>query len=201
MILINLFAGPGAGKSTTMHGVMYRLKLAGVICEQAPEFAKDLVWEGRQGALSNQLYVTGKQLQRVERLNGEVDVVITDSPFILGCFYKPDWYHPGYEDMIVHMLKTRFHCMNYFITRRKKYVQKGRNQDEAGAKRIDVVTREFLTKHDIPFRDVDGDDDGSEALSVQEIVPEVLTALREGPPEWCGWDDPPNAKTRWPNVG
>lgn len=41
MKVINLFAGPGSGKSTTCAGVFSKLKLAGVNCEMALEYAKD----------------------------------------------------------------------------------------------------------------------------------------------------------------
>ena len=47
MIVVNLFAGPGSGKSTTCAGVFAKLKLAGVNCEMALEYAKDKVWEER----------------------------------------------------------------------------------------------------------------------------------------------------------
>jgi len=195
MILVNLLGGPGAGKTTTMCGVMYKLKVAGVVSEIAPEYAKDLVWEGRQDTLTNQIYVTGKQLQRIERVNGEVDVVITDSPLITGCFYKPEWYPDEFDDFVVHVLKTRFHSMNYYINRVKPYVEKGRNQNESEAREVDRIVHNFLDKHDIPYRIVDGNEN-----SVNEIVPEVISALRNGPPEWCRWSEPPNAKTGWPRV-
>lgn len=43
MNVINLFAGPGSGKSTTCAGVFNKLKLAGINCEMALEYAKDKV--------------------------------------------------------------------------------------------------------------------------------------------------------------
>ncbi len=44
-LVINMFAGPGAGKSTLAAGTFFRLKCLGVNAEIAPEYAKDLVWE------------------------------------------------------------------------------------------------------------------------------------------------------------
>ena len=61
----------------------------GVNTELVTEFAKDLTWEERKDALKNQLYVSGNQAFRLSRLNGKVDVVITDSPLPLGLFYLP----------------------------------------------------------------------------------------------------------------
>ena len=65
MIVVNLFAGPGSGKSTTCAGVFSKLKLAGVNCEMALEYAKDKVWENSLDVLDDQIYVFGKQLHRL----------------------------------------------------------------------------------------------------------------------------------------
>lgn len=43
-IAVNLFGGPGSGKSTQALGVTYKLKVNGINCEYASEHAKDLVW-------------------------------------------------------------------------------------------------------------------------------------------------------------
>lgn len=42
-IIVNLFAGPGAGKSTGAAYIFSKLKLAGIDCEYVSEFAKDKV--------------------------------------------------------------------------------------------------------------------------------------------------------------
>ena len=46
-LCVNLFGGPGIGKSTTAAGVFNLLKLHGIETELITEFAKDLVWEER----------------------------------------------------------------------------------------------------------------------------------------------------------
>ena len=46
-IVVNLFGGPGSGKSTFMANLFYHLKCRGVEVVMAPEFAKDSVWEER----------------------------------------------------------------------------------------------------------------------------------------------------------
>ena len=86
-LVVNLLGGPGVGKSTLTAAIFAKLKDAGVDCEMASEFAKELVWEQRNETFKDELYIFAKQAHRLFRLNGKVDVVITDRPLILTCFY------------------------------------------------------------------------------------------------------------------
>ena len=56
-IIVNLFSGPGAGKSTTAAGLFYKLKKQGVNCELVTEYAKHVTWRGNFSTLKNQVYV------------------------------------------------------------------------------------------------------------------------------------------------
>lgn len=154
-LVVNLFAGAGAGKSTTAAGLFERLKWAGIEVELATEYAKDLVWEDRLDTLSNQIYVFGKQHHRVFRLIGKVDVVITDSPLILSAIYKPDTLSDNFTKVVLEQ-HNALPSLNFFIERTKPYNPKGRCQDEAGAREIDRKVREFLETHAIPYTAIKG---------------------------------------------
>lgn len=62
MLIVNFFGAPGAGKSTGAAYVFSRLKMAGVKCELATEFAKDAVWENNQEVLRNQIKILDEMI-------------------------------------------------------------------------------------------------------------------------------------------
>ena len=88
MLVINIFGGPGVGKSTLAAEVFAHFKKNKLNVELVTEYAKDLVWEERNNILKDQLYILAKQNRRLERLrNKGIDVVVTDSPLLLGKIY------------------------------------------------------------------------------------------------------------------
>jgi len=91
MKLINLWGGPGTGKSTTAAGLFSLMKLKGYDVELVPEYAKDLTWEGHHNKLADQNYVFAKQHRRIARLvEHDLDYVITDSPLLFTIYYMPE---------------------------------------------------------------------------------------------------------------
>lgn len=164
MLVINLYGGPGAGKSTTRAGLFFKLKTAGVNAEEAPEYAKDLTWEGRKEALANQPYVFAKQLYRIMRLRGKVDVVVTDSPLILSEYYGrlygagefPESFYSFIGDMAWNSHGGTVRYMDILLNRVKEYNPAGRNQTEAEAINIDAGIRDLLKKYSRPYIEVDG---------------------------------------------
>ena len=152
MIVVNLFAGPGSGKSTTCAGVFAKLKLAGVNCEMALEYAKDKVWEESNKVLDDQIYVFGKQLHRIFRLKDKVDVVITDSPILLSIIYDKTG-NKYFSDLVLNQFNN-FDNRNYFIERTTVYNPKGRLQTEDEAKEIDKVLLDHLKDCNIEYDSV-----------------------------------------------
>jgi hypothetical protein len=156
LLVVNLFAGPGAGKSTIAANVFAELKWAGVNCELVTEYAKDKVWEGSEKVLDNQVYVFGKQVQRLHRLVGKVDVAITDSPIILSMYYNRLGKSWKKLDGLVVEAFHQFDNLNYFLVRKKAYQQAGRLQTEEEAKGIDVEVKNILGNEGFAFTEVPG---------------------------------------------
>ncbi len=153
---INLFAGPGAGKSTTAAGLFNKMKLEKLEVELVTEFAKQLVWQRRHPELQDQMYVTANQNHRMNILKGQVDFCVTDSPLLLGLFYALDYFPGTFHPFLLELFGS-YDNVNVFIRRVKDYNPNGRNQTEDEAREIDQAIINILQSYDIPFITVDGD--------------------------------------------
>lgn len=152
MIVINLFGGPGVGKSTVAAGLFYRLKQAGFNAELVTEYAKDLTWESREEALQNQPSVLGEQHARLWRLRDKVDVVVTDSPLLLTVFYNQGRWTtlPALAEELHHSYES----INFLLERDPDipYDPRGRNQGTLSmAEEIDRGLEEMLRTRGIKF--------------------------------------------------
>ena len=175
MIVVNFFAGPSSGKSTTAAGVFALLKLHGINCEYVPEFAKDLTWENRTKTLDNQIYIFAKQQHRIWRLHGEVDVVITDAPLIQGLAYVDE--NPSLTQLVMQQA-NEFDTINFFLTRVKVYQSKGRFHTMEEAIELDGEIIDLLVSNEIPFMDIHGDKDAINTAT--KVVLDKLGVLGMG---------------------
>jgi ABC-type oligopeptide transport system ATPase subunit len=154
MKVINLFGGPGAGKSTTAAGLFFLMKTLGHRVELVTEYAKDLTYEKNWTRLDNQLAVTGEQYARLDRLRGQVDWVVTDTPLFLGAVYgKKSW-----ERAVAIQAFHDFDNVNFIIDRAKPYQPYGRRQSEASARHLDERILHLLDQWHIPADIVPGDE-------------------------------------------
>jgi hypothetical protein len=169
-IVINMFAGPGTGKSTTSAAVFSLLKMHGVNAELITEFAKDLTWEKRHMTMSNQYYIWGKQHHRMWRIKDQVEVMVTDSPLLLGLIYGED--NPDCFNATVLHSFNEFNNMNYFLMRVKEYNPKGRVQSETKAKELDNEISTMLVENNIRFKIA-----GASYEGVNDITNRVLRKL------------------------
>lgn len=152
-LVVNLFGGAGIGKSTVAAGIFYSLKRMQTSCELVTEFAKDMVWEKHDNMLQDQIMVFAQQHRRIDRLRGEVDVVVTDSPFIMGICYSDGRYN-ALPTLIVEAWNS-FNNLNIVLERSTKYEQKGRVQTEQQAIEKDQQIIDLLEKRNIPYHTID----------------------------------------------
>jgi hypothetical protein len=172
-LVVNFFGGPGTGKSTTMAHTFAELKWKNIDCEMVTEYAKDKVWEGSLSVLDNQIYVTGKQYHRLKRLNGKVDIIITDSPILLGLIYG-DKEPAAFKDLLIEYHNS-FNNLNVFLRRDKPFHQNGRIHNEEGSIAIDhrifdIVMENKGEMFNIPAKRESIDEIVSQILKVKELV-------------------------------
>jgi len=149
-IVVNIFGGPGSGKSTTAAGVFSLLKLHKIETELITEFAKDLVWEERSHTFKNQHYLFGKQHHRLWRIGDKVDVMVTDSPIFLSVVYRKELYSDAFRKVVLEEFNA-YNNINFFLKRTNTYNEVGRNQNKNEAKQIDREIIRDLDKYNIDY--------------------------------------------------
>ena len=107
-LVINLFGGPGTGKSTVAAGVFSKLKSISINAEYIQEYAKDKAWEGNEFTLQCQPYITAKQLYRMHRVMGKAEVLVTDSPLIQGMAYGGKFVDDNWRKWLADTHKSFF---------------------------------------------------------------------------------------------
>lgn len=175
--IINLFGGPCTGKSTVAAGVFFELKKRRVQCELVPEVAKGFTWENRRQALSNQIYIAGKQIQHVERCADYVDVIVMDTSILLGAIYQPAHYPSSFTDTLVDLYNLMYNA-SFYLERSFPYDPVGRNQTEQEATDIDPKVLRWLRSRHIAFQSLRGrhPDSASDEM-VHQIVGDVLRRI------------------------
>jgi GTPase SAR1 family protein len=157
-IYINLFGGPGVGKSTIAAGLFHFMKRNNYSVELVTEFAKDLVWEDRAATLQIQPYVSMKQFRNLARLQGKVDYVITDSPIIKDSVYARRFapeLPQSYHKLLLFLHSYLGDSINILLTRCHSYETNGRLQTESEAVELDAELKFLLELHDIDYFEVE----------------------------------------------
>jgi len=153
-LVINLFGGPGSGKSTGAAYIFAQLKMLKVDVEYVSEFAKDKVWEGNSEVFKCQEYIFGKQSFKMSRCKGKVDVIITDCPILLSAFYNKN-LSENFNKTVLEVFNS-YNNLNFFINRTKAYNPNGRFQTEEESDIISQDLKNLLKKYKIPWRNENG---------------------------------------------
>lgn len=159
--IINLFGGPGTGKSTTAAGLFYLMKKGGYKVELVTEYAKDLVYQKSFHKMKDQGYLFSKQHHRIWQSKDDVDYIITDAPLINNVVYvsqnDPIYSTKVLKKYIVDIF-NHYDNINFFLQRDEStYQTYGRTQDLDGAKQIDKQLLEMFKEFNISFHSIDID--------------------------------------------
>lgn len=175
-LVVNLFGVPGSGKSTGAAYIFARLKMKGINAELVTEYAKDKVWEENNEVFRNQAYLLGKQSYRLSRLDGKVDVIVTDSPLPLSILYNEDERLNETFNQSVMDVFNSYNNMNFLLRRTKSYNPSGRRQTEAESDALGAEIIQLLNERHIYCKQVDGDIGGYDSIVYtieKEFVPDI----------------------------
>lgn len=150
-IVVNFYGGPCSGKTTTAMELTVELKKQGVDAEYVPEYAKELVRRDMLDVLQNQAAVTREQISRIRCLLGTCDVIVTDSPILLGSVYAVGKAVPDSFDDELNLEYKSMSNIDVFVIRNKHYDVRGRLETAEQARKIDRDVLELLTSRDIKF--------------------------------------------------
>jgi AAA domain len=170
--LINLYGGPGTGKSTTAAKLFAYLKDQDMNCELVTEYVKQWAWENRVPVNYDQFYLFGKQARREYTLFNKVDYIITDSPVELSGYYAHLYGTPEQDELFKQMINVyRQMCnshnvdvKNIFLKTTKPYNPKGRFQTELEAKAVDLDMIEYLKSLNVSFSTYEANNEGISQL-------------------------------------
>ena len=153
--IINLFGGPGSGKTTCAMSICSELKKMGYSAEYVQEYAKELVYEENfdllDGSGKHQFEILQEQMHRVDRLlGGNVDFIVCDAPIVLNGVYNEE-LTPEYSGMLQDLFH-QYQNMSYFIERdAASYQQEGRLQNFQESVEKDAEIREMLDSYKISW--------------------------------------------------
>ena len=164
MIVFNLCAEPGGGKSTAAADLYVTFKRAGIEAELVGETAREYIYgQGKAPLFDNQFLIGGQQWERLLRLHRcGVPVAVSDSPIMQGMLYAE--HLPYYNELKALLWKcNQFfpNTYNIFIKRAWPYQGANRNQTEAEAAAMTVKAKELVGPI---WKEVFGDEAGMASL-------------------------------------
>jgi deoxyadenosine/deoxycytidine kinase len=166
--IINIFGGPGIGKSSIAAGVTYKLKKNHINCDQPYEFPKLLAWDDNHSAIQDQLYVLANQHRGIVKSYGKVDYIVLDSPILLsltyrnyykGTEYPSSLYGESFDKMVLDTF-NQYDNINIVLDRADGvHNNDERYQNLEESKELDGVIENSLIENNIPFHKIKVDDD------------------------------------------
>lgn len=155
MVVINIFGGPGTGKSTCATWLAAELKSSNYSIELVTEYIKKWAWMKLAPQSWDGLYVFAKQLQSVDVITRNNVSVVSDSPLLMQLAYLEGT--PYYKELtkIVRTFESQFPILNFYLLRKVPYVEAGRYQNLGEAIVMDQKILSLLEENNVRYKTVD----------------------------------------------
>ncbi len=156
---INLYGGPGVGKSTLAAMTFGWLRQHGHSAELVQEWIKDWAYLGREIKSFDYVYTFANQLHTEDRLlQAGVKTIVTDSPVYLQCMYALRHKMKAANELwrIAKRFEEAYPSVNFFVDRGQfaVYEQGGRYEDLGQAIEMDKFICTCLHEWHVPFKHV-----------------------------------------------
>lgn len=197
---VNLYGGPGAGKSTIAHKLIVIFKENGINAELVPEHIKPQAYKNIPvKTLSEQLALQMKQHESEQVwFDAGIDVLVCESPILLNVFYghllfkqiskefckdrqsKTLATSGILEDLVAYRTaftmydihEEMYPCLDYYLARDDAmYSTEGRFQTLEQAKEIDTKLKQFMMDCMEPWATV------IEVAKYDQIISDVLSKV------------------------
>jgi len=158
---INLYGGPGCGKSTAASRLYGEMKAAHYNVEFIPEYIKSWAYAGRVPKLFDQVYIFSKQMQAEAKALQHVDHIVSESPLLLVCSYAIKHHTPGTRQLVELAMEFEQHypALHVMLDRDGiEYVQHGRYENYEQALVMDQLIENILDGQNIPTKRVKATD-------------------------------------------
>ncbi len=120
-LVVNMFGGPGRGKSTTAYKLIGFLKSKNHKAELVVESAKEAAWTNAKHKLEDQVYLIAKHNHDLRILENQVDIIVTDGS-LLNCLAYSDVIKQHTEISLAKELYNRFNNIGFIVPRKKMYM-------------------------------------------------------------------------------
>lgn len=155
--IINLYGGPGAGKSTAAAYLYYLLKCQGESVELVREYVKNWAWDNRAFNVYDELYFLGKQVRHESMLFGKVNYIVTDAPVLMTAYYASIYCSAGFAQGVEQAALAFYkqakddghNHVHVYLNRNLPYKAEGRYQTEDQAIQVDEGVKKMLIRLDV----------------------------------------------------
>lgn len=148
---ISLYGGPGSGKTTLAGELFVHFKKLGVKVEYVSELAREWALIERKITGCDQVYLFSSQMHAEDTplSRGKADLVVTDSPLFLSCFYTLISDNPQYTQPLLecaHHFESQYPTMHFFCHPNPEYVfhQEGRFHSQEQSRGLSTSMLHFV---------------------------------------------------------
>ena len=153
---INIYGGPGSGKSTTSAGIYHTLGRNGFDVELVREFIKEeMVYRNIFPDGFDQVWIFGGQQHREEKALRRNGLIVTDCPLFTCVAYTRYYKAPCSEEMVsaANKFEAQYPSINLLLDREGiPYKDAGRYQKLEQAREVDAYIRSVLDENGVQYQ-------------------------------------------------